>query len=112
VENRIPSVAKIIRVEGTTSTTVPATPIGLTATAAGTQINLAWTDNANNETGFEIERSPDGAAFAQIATVGVNVSSYANTGLTAGTTYHYRVRSTNSAGDSAVSNVVSATLLS
>ena len=37
--------------------TVPAAPTGLTATAASSsQINLAWSDTANNETGFRIER--------------------------------------------------------
>jgi hypothetical protein len=37
------------------SFTPPADPTALTAVAASfTQIDLAWTDNANNETGFEI----------------------------------------------------------
>ena len=36
---------------------VPATPYGLTATAASSsQINLAWTDISANESGFKIER--------------------------------------------------------
>jgi len=45
----------------------PAAPSGLSATAvAKTQINLSWTDNANNETGFKIERSKRvNTAFAQ-----------------------------------------------
>jgi hypothetical protein len=35
--------------------TVPAAPSSLTATAtSSTQINLSWTDNSNNETGFKI----------------------------------------------------------
>ena len=37
--------------------TAPAAPTNLTATAvSSTQINLAWTDNASNETGFAIEQ--------------------------------------------------------
>jgi subtilisin-like proprotein convertase family protein len=89
---------------------LPAAPSALTATAASSsQINLAWTDNANNETGFAIERSTDNATFTQIATVGVNVTTYANTGLNAGTTYHYRVHAYNSVGNSAFANTASAT---
>ena len=48
----------------------PKAPTGLTATAVSkNQINLSWTDNSNNETGFEIERDT-----VKIDTVGVNVS--------------------------------------
>ncbi|MBI5383637.1 MAG: fibronectin type III domain-containing protein, partial [Verrucomicrobia bacterium] len=90
--------------------TAPAAPSGLTATAASAcQINLAWTDNANNETGFALERSTDNATFTQIATVGANVTSYANTGLSTSTTYYYRVRASNAAGNSAYSATASAT---
>ena len=87
----------------------PAAPTGLTATAvSSTQINLAWTDTASNETGFQIERSPDGTTFTALATVAANVTTYANTGLTAATTYHYRVRATNGTGPSAWSNTATA----
>jgi PA14 domain-containing protein/Big-like domain-containing protein/carbohydrate binding protein with CBM6 domain/fibronectin type III domain protein/strictosidine synthase-like protein len=90
--------------------TVPAAPSNLTATAVSSgQINLAWTDNANNETSFRIERSPNGSSFTEIATVGANVTSFSNTGLAASTTYFYRVRASNSGGNSAYSNTTSAT---
>ena len=70
------------------------TPSGLSATpVSATQINLSWTDNSNNETGFKIERKTGAGAFAQIATMGANVTTYSNTtGLVANTTYTYRVR--------------------
>jgi titin len=75
-----------------------------------TQINLAWWDAASNETGFKIERKTGSTgAWAQIATVGANVTSYANTGLTAATTYYYRVRAYNASGNSAYSNEAYAT---
>src|SRR5205823_4784206 len=46
----------------------PAAPGNLSATAvSGTQINLKWTDNSTNETGYHIERSTDGTTFTQIA---------------------------------------------
>lgn len=88
----------------------PSAPSNLTATATGSsQINLAWTDNSNNETGFKIERSLDNVNFVQIVTVLADVKVYSDTGLTAATTYYYRVRSTNTAGDSENSNTASAT---
>ncbi len=96
----------------TTTVTLPAAPSALSATAASsTQINLAWTDNSNNEDGFRIERCQNAgcSTFTEIATVGTNVVSYQNTGLTAGTTYQYRVRAYNTAGNSGYSNTASAT---
>lgn len=72
----------------------PAAPSRLTAAAASrNQINLRWTDNSSNETDFHIERSPNGSSgWTQIATVGANVTTYNNSGLTCGTRYYYRVR--------------------
>lgn len=94
-----------------TSTTLPAAPSGLVATGvSSSQINISWTDNSSNETGFKIERKIGASGtYSQIATVGANVTSYSNTGLSAGTTYYYRVRAYNSYGDSAYSNEASAT---
>ena len=72
------------------STTPPAAPTNLaSAAASSSQINLTWTDSDNTETGFKIERCTGAGCsdFAQIATVGTNVSSYANTGLAASTSY-------------------------
>src|SRR5207237_8401440 len=91
-------------------TTPPAAPSALTAAASGSsQVNLAWADNSNNETGFKLERSTDGTNFTQVALTAAGVSGYSDTGLAAATTYTYRVRATNSAGDSAYSNTAGAT---
>ncbi|HEV2292472.1 MAG TPA: fibronectin type III domain-containing protein [Tepidisphaeraceae bacterium] len=93
-----------------TIVSAPVAPSSLTATAASSsQINLAWTDNSSNEDGFKIERSTDGINFTQIATVEVGVTGYASSGLSASTTYQYRVRAYNAVGDSAYSNTASAT---
>jgi len=90
--------------------TLPAAPTALTATAISkSQIRLTWTDNANNESGFRVERSTNGTTFTQIATVGANVTTYLNTGLKGNKTYWYRVRAYNAAGTSAYSNTASAT---
>ncbi len=91
--------------------TPPAAPFGLTATPASSgRIDLSWTDSAANEEGFKIERCQGAgcSSFAQVATVGANVTNYANTGLSAGTPYTYRVRAYNSGGNSAYSGSASA----
>jgi Fibronectin type III domain/Bacterial Ig domain/Calcineurin-like phosphoesterase len=92
--------------------TPPAAPTNLGATVISkSQINLTWTDNATNESGFGVERCTGSTCnnFAQIATVGANVTSYSNTNLSATTTYRYRVRASNSAGASGYSNIAGAT---
>lgn len=89
----------------------PSAPTNLTATAvSSSQINLTWQDNSTNETGFRIERASSSAGpFTQIATVGAETTTYSNTGLSASTTYYYRVCAYNSDGNSPYSNVASAT---
>jgi hypothetical protein len=89
----------------------PAAPTGLVASAiSASQINLSWTDGSDNETGFKVERSLDGInGWTQIGTTLAGVTSYSDTGRAAGTTYHYRVRSYNAAGDSLYSNTANAT---
>lgn len=88
---------------------VSAAPSGLTATTnSSTQIDLAWTDNSPNEAGFKIERKTgSGGTWAQIATASANATSYSNTGLSANTTYFYRVRSYITEGDSNFSSEAS-----
>jgi hypothetical protein len=86
-----------------------AAPSNLTTTViSGTQINIAWTDNANNETGYKVERSTDGVNFSILSGTNIDGHSYNNTGLTAGKKYYYRVYATNTNGNSAFSNVASA----
>ncbi|MFN8208217.1 MAG: fibronectin type III domain-containing protein [Bacteroidales bacterium] len=64
--------------------------------ASSTQINLSWTDNASNESGFKIERAPGGTTgFTQIATVGAGVTTFQIPGWLASTSYSYRVRAYN-----------------
>ena len=91
----------------TSGSGLPAAPSNLTATAVSSaQINLNWTDNATNESDFRVERSPDGAAWVEIATVGANVTAFTDAGLTPNTVYYYRVRAHNASGYSQYSNAV------
>ncbi|MBS3820016.1 fibronectin type III domain-containing protein, partial [bacterium] len=95
-----------IKNPGTSTEEPPAAPSDLDATAiACDQIELTWTDNSDNESGFEIERTTDGQTF----TVSANTTSYTDTNLNENTTYSYRVRAYNDAGYSDYSNEASAT---
>ena len=86
----------------------PAAPSNLVATAvSSTQINLTWTDNATNETGFTIQRATNSAFTSGLNTInlGANQTAYNNTGRNPSTTYYYRVRAFNVVGFSAWSNI-------
>ena len=88
----------------------PDAPSNLVATAvSSTRINLAWRDNSNNETKFQIWRKVAGGTFSNLVTVNANVTSYADMGLTPATTYKYKVRAKNTAGYSPFSNIATAT---
>ena len=90
----------------------PSAPTSLSATAASaSQIDLSWTYNSLNESGFKIERKAEsGGTYTHIATVSPNVTSYSDTtGLSASTVYYYRVRAYNWIANSSYSNEASAT---
>jgi hypothetical protein len=97
----------------TPAPTPPADPTDLVAMAVGsTQIDLSWMDQADDEDGFTIERSTDGGStFTEIATVGLDVTSYSDLDLAPLTEYCYRVRAFNLAGNSGYSNTDCATTL-
>lgn len=90
----------------------PQRPTGLTANAASSAtIDLAWVDNSNNETAFNIERSTDAVNFVPVAAVGADTTTFTDSGLSPDTAYWYRVNAENADGVSAWSNFVSATTL-
>lgn len=82
----------------------------LTRTVLGiSQVKLNWTDNATNETGFQIERSLSaGSGFVLVATLPSNTTTYTQSGLNVATTYYFRVRAINAAGNSNYTSTVSA----
>ena len=104
-----------IRINGTTVDTPPGAPTRLTATDNGpSRIDLAWTAPAgigsSAITGYKIEYSPDGSSNWDLVTdTRSTATTYADMGLTAATTRHYRVFAINAVGTSAASNRAEAT---
>ena len=100
---------------GTTASTSPGAPTGLTATANGqARIDLSWSAPSDTGgspiSGYRIEVSQDGSSWSDL--VGNTRSAatrYSHTGLSGGSTRHYRVSAINSVGTSPVSNVSIAT---
>jgi chitodextrinase len=83
-------------------TTAPSAPTGLTATAISTtRIDLSWTASTDNVgvTGYRVERC-QGSGCTTWAQVGTpTATTFSNTGLVANTTYRFRVRAVDAAGN-------------
>jgi hypothetical protein len=93
----------------TTGLTPPSAPESLTATMSSTgSVALSWTDRANDEAGFLIERTTDGVNFTQTARLSANVTHHTDSTTNSITVYSYRVAAYNSAGQSQYSNVATA----
>jgi hypothetical protein len=89
---------------GGAAPTVPGTPTGFAATAVATnRIELAWTDNATDETGYLVARSTNSNDWTFVTLTAANATSYSDTPLATNTLYHYRVAASNAAGLSAYS---------
>ena len=93
--------------------TVPGAPV-LTATANGeTQIDLSWTvpdTGGKSLDKYSIDVSTNGGTtWSPLADTSPTITTHSHTGLTAGTTRHYRVAAVNTIGTGAWSNVDSAT---
>lgn len=86
--------------------TPPAAPANLRGQATPHQAFLLWDDLSGDELAFELERSDDGVVFAPLATLGANTTNHIDAGRAPGSTHHYRVRATNTAGASGWSNVL------
>lgn len=85
----------------------PAAPTDLTASLTGkTQVDLTWNDNADNETGYEVERWIKGGTSHVIVTLPADITSYSDENLAPDTEYVYVVRAYNTGTQSADSNIV------
>lgn len=91
---------------------VPSAPRNLVATAlAFDRVRLAWTDTSDCEAAFVVERRvPPSATWSDVAggTLPQGTQEWTDTGLQQETTYAYRVRAVNAAGQ-ATSGEASAT---
>ncbi len=84
---------------------VPAPPDGLAGTGDFAGIALSWTDNANNETGYRVERrDPTSSAWTLVATLPADATHYRDPAITVGSTYVYRVQAFNATGASVQSS--------
>jgi len=107
VSNEVSGTISVYSVGGVA---IPTAPTVLIANANNTLASIAfiWTDNANNETGFEIQRSATSATagFATLATVNANIVTYTDNTINNNEKYYYRVRAINDFGYSTFSNVL------
>jgi parallel beta-helix repeat protein len=86
---------------------VPATPVGLMATAGNAQVSLSWTASSG-ATSYHVKRSTtSGSGYMQVGAP--TAASFTDTGVSNGTEYFYVVSAVNSAGESANSAQVNAT---
>lgn len=89
--------------------TVPAAPSDLSApsiTFVSVPIELTWTDNANNEQNFVIERKRQGTgSWTQVAAPPANSTTYTDH-ATLGGTYYYRIKAQNPVGFSSYSSQI------
>jgi len=90
-------------------TAAPNAPYDLKGTATATEVSLKWGDDSNKETAFDVERSTDGTTFTKLASTGRNEVSYVDKTVAEKTKYFYRVRATNSKGNSGYTNVLQVT---
>ena len=89
---------------------VPAAPTATIATNAQTLVNVTWTDQSSDETGFKIYRRLSAETEATQLATAVTASPYVDSTLTEGQTAYYSVSAYNANGESAKSRVVAATL--
>jgi fibronectin type 3 domain-containing protein len=112
--NGVPSVSKMVSVgEPPAGPLAPTAPTDLTATPAGSgRVDLGWT--ASNDDvgvkGYRVERCQGAGCTNFVEVASVSDAAYGDAGRSASTTYRYRVRATDQAGNrSGYSNVVEAT---
>ncbi len=90
---------------------IPSSPTSLVVNiTTGSSLILNWTDNSDNEEGFDVERRIENGEWEDIGSVGSNLMAFSDSNLTTGTTYYYRVNAYNGFGDSEYSNTAIANM--
>lgn len=90
-------------------TNVNFTNVVSTEVPPSSSFTVNWSDNADNETNYILERSTNSTTFTELATLAANVTSYNETGLTPNTQYYYRVKAINATESSVYTTVGSVT---
>jgi hypothetical protein len=80
--------------------------IMLTTSIYAADLRLVWSDNSDNEDGFEVERKVGDGEFVFLNGTGPNENSYIDAEVPSGGKLAYRVRAVNQYGESSYSNVV------
>ena len=86
-----------VALRGTSSVT---TPTGLTQTRSGNTTSLSWIDTASEDS-YQLERSVNGGAWANLTNPAQNATSYSDAGLDPNAVYAYRIRAVQGSAYSA-----------
>ncbi|RYF44873.1 MAG: hypothetical protein EON99_00720, partial [Chitinophagaceae bacterium] len=88
--------------QGAIAALIPAAPSNISVTPLSYKsIRVNWSDNSNNETGFEVYRSETNlSGFTVVGTTAANATSFTDTGLVANKKYYYKVKAVNEYGES------------
>ncbi|MDA0348286.1 MAG: fibronectin type III domain-containing protein [Verrucomicrobia bacterium] len=96
--------------DGVTTGTPPAAPTGIAAAVNGLTLNVTWTDNASDETGYRIERSLNGSGIWTILdTLAPGVTLFVDSTVASNTAYLYRVIALRPPSQSAYNTTATAT---
>ncbi|MEI6797040.1 MAG: leucine-rich repeat protein, partial [Methanomassiliicoccales archaeon] len=88
---------------------VPGAPTLSSATAGSSRVTLVWTAPAGSITGYKVFYGTTSTPSTQFgSTLNASTLTVDITSLTPGTLYYFAVKAVNSAGDSVLSNVLSA----
>lgn len=83
-----------------------AAPTDLSATPVQGGVHLSWADRSDDEDGFMVMRKPGSAEWTELGLVAANTTSFHDTMVASGTTYHYFVHALRDQMASAPSNEV------
>lgn len=88
----------------------PNAPSGLEGDLLQGFVELRWEDRSEDEVGFRIYRSADGAPFALLAAVEPDVTVFFDDSIAPATSYRYRVAAFNDRGESRRSDLIDVTV--
>jgi large repetitive protein len=107
----LPSQPVVVRT-GAAGPNAPLAPTNLVAsTISETQVQLNWTDNATNETAYEVYASTSpNAGYNYLGALAPGTTTFQHTGLNDNTVYYYRLRAINADGGSGVATASAKTV--